>query len=489
MKFFTKLAYLLIIIGTVYWSFSSLKPNVSNAAILEKNTGFSMQTALFHLKNITKETHYPGTKAHTEVQNYIVNQLQKLGLETEIQTQTAINKKWRAATTAENILAKIKGTENGKALLLLSHYDSNPHSALGASDAGSGVVTILESVRAFLAENKQPKNDIIILISDAEELGLLGAQAFVDYHPWTKNVGLVLNFEARGSGGPSYMLMETNGKNSKLLTELKKANPNFIAANSLMYSIYKMLPNDTDLTVFREKGDINGFNFAFIGDHFDYHSEQDSYQRLDRESLIHQADYLMATLPYFANSDLTNLNSDKDLVYANFPFVDLLTYPFSWILPMLIIAIILFLGLIFFGISYGKLTFKGIAKGGIPFLVSLLIAPAIAFGLWKLLLIIHPQYQDILHGFTYNGYQYIIAFTCLTLYILFVVYNRFFKTIATADLFIIPIAFWLLINGLIYTYLQGAGFFILPVFIALFILAILIFKGIVYLNASLLVPY
>ena len=112
----------------------------------------------------------------------------------------AVNKKWRAATNNKNILARIKGSENGKALLLLSHYDSNPHSSLGASDAGSGVVVILEGVRAFLAKKEIPKNDIIICISDAEELGLLGANAFVNHHPWAKEVGLVLNFEARGSG-------------------------------------------------------------------------------------------------------------------------------------------------------------------------------------------------------------------------------------------------------------------------------------------------
>nr|WP_299015540.1 M28 family peptidase [uncultured Polaribacter sp.] len=84
------------------------------------------------------------------------------------------------------MVAKIKGAENGKALLLLTNYDSTPHSSVGASNAGSGVVTILEAIRAFLEQNKTPKNDIIIiiiiLISDAEELGLLGAKAFVEHH-------------------------------------------------------------------------------------------------------------------------------------------------------------------------------------------------------------------------------------------------------------------------------------------------------------------
>ena len=476
MKAFSSLVSVLIILGVIYWSFSDLKPSYTNN-LTQSKTDFSIENALFHLKNISAEVHYTGSKKHKEVQDYIVKELQKMGLDTEIQTQTAINKKWFAATTTENILARIKGSEKGKALMLLTHYDSNPHSSLGASDAGSGVVTILEGVRAFLANNKQPKNDIIILISDAEELGLLGAQAFVDEHSWAKDVGLVLNFEARGSGGPSYMLMETNGKNSKLLSEFLKAKPNYPAANSLMYSIYKKLPNDTDLTVFREKGNINGFNFAFIGDHFDYHTAQDSYERLDRETLLHQADYFNATVNYFANSDLSNLNSDEDYVYVNFPFIKLATYPFSWVSPMLIIAIILFLVLIFFGITKRKLSLKGIIKGLGFFLLGILLSGGISFGLWKLILIVHPQYQDILHGFTYNGYQYIVAFVFLNLWVLFKVYKYISKHEKTTDLLIAPILIWLIINFFINGSLKGAGFFIIPVFSALIILAISIFMN------------
>ncbi|MEN8966414.1 MAG: M20/M25/M40 family metallo-hydrolase [Polaribacter sp.] len=398
-----------------------------------------------------------------------------MGLEVEIQTQTAINKKWLAATTAENIIAKIKGTTTGKALMLLTHYDSNPHSSLGASDAGSGVVTILEGIRAFLAKNQTPKNDIIILITDAEELGLLGAQAFVDTHTLTKDVGLILNFEARGSGGPSYVLMETNGKNSKLLSEFIAAKPNFPAANSLMYSIYKKLPNDTDLTVFREDANINGFNFAFIGDHFDYHTAQDSYESLDRETLLHQADYFTTTLKHFSNCNLENLNSDEDFVYVNFPFIKLLSYPFSWVTPMLITCVIVFLLLLFFGISLNKIAVKNTLRGFIPFLVALILCGGISFSLWKLLLVIHPQYNDILHGFTYNGYTYITAFVFLNLWILFTIYKRTSKVEKPINLLIAPIFFWLIINFIISIYLKGAGFFIIPVISALLILAISIF--------------
>ena len=196
-----------------------------------------------------------------------------------------------------------------------------------------------------------------------------------------KDIGLVLNFEERGSGAPSYMLMETNGKNSKLLSEFLAAKPDFPAANSLIYSIYKTLPHDTDLKVFRQNANINGFNFAFMADHFDYHTAQDSYERLDIETLLHQADYLMSALNYFAYSDLDNLNSDTDFVYLNFPFSKLLTYPFSWVTPLLSIAIVSFLILLFFGFSLNKISIKSVLKGFFPLLLSLVLCGSISFGL------------------------------------------------------------------------------------------------------------
>lgn len=457
---------LLIIIVSIFYSFYSLSPS----AKIEKTsslTEFSADKALLQLKEITKKPHFTGSSEHEVVRNYLVSELEKLGLLVEIQEQMAVNKKWRAATNNKNILARIKGSEKGKALLLLSHYDSNPHSSLGASDAGSGVVVILEGIRAYLAKKEIPKNDIIICISDAEELGLLGANAFVNHHPWAKDVGLVLNFEARGSGGPSYMLLETNGGNKKLIEAFQEADTAYPVANSLMYSIYKMLPNDTDLTVFREDANIDGYNFAFIDDHFDYHTVQDSYGRLDLNTLNHQASYLMATLNYFTNADLDNLKSETDYVYFNFPYIGLVFYPFSWVIPMFVACVLLFIGMLFMGVLKKKLTMKGITKGFYPFTASLLTSAALAFFGWKLLLKIHPQYNDILHGFTYNGYYYIAAFVSLTLAICFWFYKSYFIKRTKQDLTIAPLFFWLMVNGFIAFYLPGAAFFILPVVILL----------------------
>ena len=165
-------------------------------------TEFSTQRAFKQVRAISRQPHYVGSKNHEEVAQYLLKELEKLGLETSIQEGYTLSD-WGNLVKSKNLLARIKGTDSSKALLLLSHYDSAPHSySLGASDAGSGVATILESVRAFLHNKTAHKNDIIILFTDAEELGLNGAALFVTKHQWAKEVGVVLNFEARGSSGP-----------------------------------------------------------------------------------------------------------------------------------------------------------------------------------------------------------------------------------------------------------------------------------------------
>tara|TARA_R110000868_G_scaffold28633_2_gene107159 strand:+ start:7642 stop:9927 length:2286 start_codon:yes stop_codon:yes gene_type:complete len=455
---------LLLILLAVYWSFKSSMPSYT----VDKNapaTVFSTDRALAHVKKIATKPHAVGFPAHKEVRQYIVSELKKMGLETSLQEGYTAGD-WGNLSKATNILARIKGSESGKALMLLSHYDSNPHSSLAASDAGSGVATILEGVRAFLTDGKTPKNDIIILISDAEELGLNGADLFVNKHPWIKEVGLVLNFEARGSGGPSYMLIETNRGNGTLIAEFTKANPEYPVANSLVYSIYKMLPNDTDLTVFREDGDIEGLNFAFIDDHFDYHTAKDNYERLDKNTLAHQGSYLMPLLHHFSNTDLNNLKSLDDYNYFNIPFFKLVSYPFEWVWPMFGLAVLLFIILLLYGSKKKSLNIAASLKSFIPMLITLIINSIVGYFSWTVLKWMYPQYKDILHGFTYNGYTYIAAFVLFSMAVCFYIYHKF-RQITTPNLLVGPIVIWLVICGGLTAYLPGASFFVIPVFAVL----------------------
>ena len=424
---------------------------------------FSTQRALGKLAIIAKEPHYVGSENHKVVADFLIKELENLGLEPAIQEGYTLTD-WGNLVKSKNILARIKGTANSKALLLLSHYDSAPHSkSVGASDDGSGIVTILEGLRTYLHTNPKPKNDIVILFSDAEELGLNGAALFVTQHNWAKEVGLAINFEARGTSGPSYMLMESTNGNAELVRHFAAAKPKFPVSNSLMYSIYKMLPNDTDLTVFREEGKIQGFNFAFIDSHYNYHTTQDNLNNLSVKSLAHQGTYLMSMLNYFGNADLRTLETKVDEVYFNTP-VSFIHYPFYWNFPLIGLAFALFLAFVLIGIGKRILHFSAILRGFIPLLTSIIISGLIGFLGWKLVLLFYPEYKDILQGFTYNGHDYIIAFSALALMVCFFFYRNYKTKAEVMNGSVAPIFLWIVLNLFITIYLPGGSFFIIPVF-------------------------
>jgi len=473
-KKYSSLIIVVLIIGVLAFLFGFLTPSWSPNEE-KKVTEFSTDRALEHITAMTKQPHYVGTKNHEVVANYIIKELQKLGLETSVQEGYTLTD-WGNLVKSKNIMCRIPGSKKGKALLLLSHYDSAPHSfSHGASDDASGVATILEGVRAFLNAKAKNANDIIILFTDAEELGLNGAALFVTEHKWAREVGLVINFEARGSGGPSYMLMETNKGNAGLVNEFSKAGATYPVSNSLMYSIYKMLPNDTDLTVFREQGDIQGFNFAFIDGHYNYHTQQDDVEHLDRNSLKHQGSYLMPLLNYFANANLESTIAQKDYVYFTIPFT-FISYPFDWVMPMTFIAVGLLILLVFIGKAKRILKLNDIMKGFFPFLGALIVVGLITYYGWKGLLLINPQYNDLLNGFTYNGHDYITAFVLLSISICFFFYQIASQRKVTMNHYVIPLVFWIVLNGFLANSLPGAGFLIIPVFFGLLAFAIFIFS-------------
>jgi len=460
MKVSRSLALLLLFLA-VYWSFKSMMPKYGPDLGADPDQ-FSTDRAMAHVEQLSREPHGVGFAGHARARAYILGELKKMGLATRVQEGYTAGD-WGNLSKATNILARIQGQRDGKALMLLSHYDSSPHSSLGASDAASGVATILEGVRAFLESGTKPENDIIILISDAEELGLNGADLFVREHPWAKEVGLVLNFEARGSGGPSYMLIETNRGNAKLIEGFSAAGVEYPVANSLVYSVYKMLPNDTDLTVFREGADIEGLNFAFIDDHFDYHTVLDSAPRLDLNTLAHQGSYLMPLLEYYGQADLGDLKSLNDNLYFNLPFFQLVHYPFEWIWPLFALAVLIFVVLLVRGFKKERLRAKGILRGFQPLLLTLAINGLLGYSCWSVIQWWYPGFGDMLHGFTYNGYTYIMVFVALSLAVCFHIYHVF-RRIATPDLLVAPILVWLLICGFLSLELPGGSYFIIPVF-------------------------
>ena len=430
--------------------------NPPEAALINTPSGqFSSGRAMKHLEAIAQKPHPIGSLEHTKVRNYIFNELTALELNPEIQTTTVINPKWGIplkAGTAHNIIAKLPGIENTKAVLVAAHYDSVPN-APGASDDGIAVAAMLETLRSLKASSPL-KNDAIFLFSDGEETGLLGAKAFVDEHPWAKGVGAVLNFEARGNRGASLMF-ETGSNNGGLIQEFATAAPHPVAS-SLFSSIYKLLPNNSDFTVFKEAG-IPGLNFAFIDGLIYYHTQRDNLANASSRSLQHHGETMLASIRRLGNLNLEH-SQKPDAVFFNLIGSIFIHYSEQWIVPLSIFVTLLFAGVVRVGFRQRQLTWKGIAAG-FGVLLSSTASAAIAVSLvWWLIGNIHSGYQLIPQGDTYNSTLYIIAFVALTITLTALWYNYARKRTNIQNLSIGALLWWWIAMVLTSVFLSGASY-------------------------------
>ncbi|HQW66042.1 MAG TPA: M20/M25/M40 family metallo-hydrolase, partial [Gemmatimonadales bacterium] len=82
-----------------------------------------------------------------------------------------------------NVVGMIKGSEKPNEYILLSaHFDSWDGGS-GATDNGTGTITMMEAIRILKKVYPNPKRTIIIGNWGSEEQGLNGSQAFAEDHP------------------------------------------------------------------------------------------------------------------------------------------------------------------------------------------------------------------------------------------------------------------------------------------------------------------
>jgi hypothetical protein len=338
-------------------------------------TEFSAERGLTHIGAIATVPHPVGSDANGAVRKYLLAQLSSLGLSPQVFDGTGVRNSGNSVIVAHthDILGRLPGVQSSGAIMLMAHYDSVPL-APGAADDGAGVAAILESLRALRARSPL-KNDLIVLFTDGEEAGLVGAEAFATGHPWMKDVSLILNFEARGNRGPS-MLFETSPGNSSLI----EATAHFAShpvGSSLFYSLYKLLPNDTDFTIFRPYR-ISGLNFAFGENLQAYHSGLDSAQNLSLASLQHQGSYALELTQYFGQINLSQLKErNHDDVFFDWLGSSMITYSESWVLPGEMLVTLLLLSGIVLNIRRSHVRIGRVMLAFLPCIAILLAVPAV----------------------------------------------------------------------------------------------------------------
>jgi hypothetical protein len=242
-----------------------------------------------------------GSAAHEAMRARVVSRLGALGYDVNVRHAFVCGTDRPVCGVVSNVVSRLPGRTDGRAVLLAAHYDSVA-AGPGIADDLSSVAALLEIARALKASARLP-NPVIFLIDDGEEDGLLGAAAFVTEDPWAKDVGAVVNLEARGTRGLS-LLFETSEENAWLIQAYGRSVPR-PAALSLAHDVYKRLPNDTDFTVLKRAG-IPGLNFAFIAEVADYHTPLDDLAHLDPASVQHQGESALAVTKALASMDLSH---------------------------------------------------------------------------------------------------------------------------------------------------------------------------------------
>jgi hypothetical protein len=276
------------------------------------------------VEKIAVRPHPVGSPEDAQVRAYLVQRMSAVGLVPRVQTGEAISEKTHLPVGLGNIIGVLPGRDSAApAVAVVAHYDSTPRGP-GAADDAAGVAAVLEIARA-LKTSGPPARDVLFILTDGEEAGLLGAKALFANDPAAKRIGFMVNLEARGSRGRA-MMFETGRGNGQTI-RLFASTAERPLSNSLMVLVYELMPNYTDFTQAKKAG-LQGLNFAFLGGADDYHAASDTPANLDQHSLQDIGAQALAAVRAAVDGPLPKPGAD--LVYSDVLGLGILAYP-AWV--------------------------------------------------------------------------------------------------------------------------------------------------------------
>jgi hypothetical protein len=257
---------------------------------------FSAGRAFTDVQQIGVKPHPSGTVEHDRVRDYLLGRCKAMGLETRIQAGEAVTHSFYPQSVYieggddQNVVCVLPGRDRTlPAVAVMAHYDTVPGSP-GAADNSANVAAGLEAARALQASGVQSR-DLVLLFTDGEESGNIGARLFFNTDPLAHRIGAVINLESMGSGGRAIMFETGKGDGPTVGAFQRTAdNP---TASSLAGFVYAHMSNGTDFTVTRDLG-YPGLNFAFLGQQFDYHSPSSTPETLQLGTLQHVGQQVLA---------------------------------------------------------------------------------------------------------------------------------------------------------------------------------------------------
>nr|XP_022904533.1 endoplasmic reticulum metallopeptidase 1-like [Onthophagus taurus] len=201
----------------------------------------------------------------------------------------------------QNVVVKIHSkNDSAHSVLINTHFDTVPNSP-GGSDDGINVAIALEIINKLSKLEDKPTHNIVFLFNGAEEAALCGSHAFITQHYLAKEISVFINLEATGAGGKE-ILFQTGPNEPWLLKYYDVPHPH---ANAGAEEVFQsnIIPSDTDFRIFRDYGDIVGYDFAYYKDGYRYHTKYDLEENIDFRTFQHTGDNILHLVKNLAEAD------------------------------------------------------------------------------------------------------------------------------------------------------------------------------------------
>ena len=342
---------------------------------------FSAARAKALLDVIAQRPRPIGSAAHDRARVALVRELKALGLETSVERAPVVSRHdAQLVAVVRDVIARLPGREAAlPPVLLVAHYDSVA-AGPGAADDASGVAVVVETVRA-LAAGPRPARDVLVLLSDGEEDGLLGSTAFAR-SPRVARVGAAVVVDNAGAAGPSVMY-ETSAPAGALVRALADAPAPL--GSSLIDALARRQYLESDFTPLRDAGVpvmAFGLSEGFARDH----TAQDSLAHVDLGSLQQQGEQVLAATRRLASDGPVAATaaaaSRPDHVYFPLAGRYLVVYSRRVAVALTVLAGLAAAGVAAGGLARRRLNAFDLVAGLWTCLLTLVFTGAITLALW-----------------------------------------------------------------------------------------------------------
>lgn len=217
-----------------------------------------------------------------------------------------------------NTIAEIKGTEKPDEYIILSAHFDSWDGGTGATDNGTGTITMMEAARILKKVYPNPKRTIIVGLWGSEEQGLNGSRAFVEDHPEiVENLQALFN-QDNGTGRVVSLSGQGFLHAYEYLGRWLSAVPENISKH--IETTFPGSPGGggSDYASFVAAGapafSLSSLNWAYWN--YTWHTNRDTYDKIVFDDVRSNA-ILTAVLAYMASEDPERTSREKSVLPVN----------------------------------------------------------------------------------------------------------------------------------------------------------------------------